>query len=165
MLDIAIKIDDKRAKDTLNRFRDNLPKLTDRGAEKIADLYTRRIRYFALFHNFEGRLRNELKYEKVKKKHYVVRAPLGEGVPHRPYLWYISQGTRLHMVSLEKHPILKRWVARKGKPLRPTQKYIPIRSKKYRIAQKGIQSAHKQFRKLLKQHFNEFIESKGRRIT
>ncbi len=161
----VITIDDKKVRDTLGRIKDNLPKFAHNSARDVAKMYAERIKFFAMPHNYTGRLAASLTRQMnnpTKSEHgYAITAPASEGDRNVPYLNYISSGTRLHLVSLKAHPALKEYLESKGKDVRGKTHWV-MGSRKHRIVQKGISSGHRHLEKILKQKTNRFIKSRGK---
>jgi len=156
---LTINIDDRKARDMLGRIRKNLPQVNDKGAKKVADIYAEEIKFRMYAHKFTGTSMGDLDLGgiKVEDGKYVVRAP--------KYLWYVDQGTKPHFVSLSKHPELYDWARMHGmNPYYLRYKISKEGTERYGVIRDGIKAGDKRFRQILKQHYDTYIESKGRNV-
>jgi hypothetical protein len=152
---ITINVDDRRVRDMLNRVRSNLPKVTDKCAKKIADMYAEEIKFRMYGHNFMGTSMADLDLGGMKTENgYSVRAP--------KYLWYVDKGTAPHFVSLSKHPEIYDWARMHGmNPYYVRYKIQKEGTEEHRVIRDGIKAADKRRPQLIKEQYDKFIESKG----
>jgi hypothetical protein len=156
---VTITINDRNARQLLGDIKTNIPKVANKMQERVLkEAYTKEFLKRARKHRFMGVLESVFVGGNAIRK--TGRFEMSIVAPK--YLLYLDRGTKKHWVSLDKHPIVARWIIQKGKGLKRGQKYALIRTHEYRVIRDSISAGNTIFRSIIRDELGRFVRARGK---